>query len=159
MAVGHVGVYHGYQWSSSGRVRIQRRGKAKGTGAGVVYAAAEWTSVTQGLPHPKNFAYLMSPEGRWRLAPAYDVTFCEGPGGYHQMDVMGEALAITRAAMLRLAREAEIPETIAASIIDSIRDVAGRFKGIANELFPQAITRDTLDMIQRRIDQNVALLG
>lgn len=32
--------------------------------------------------HPKNFAYLMSPEGRWRLAPAYDVTFCEGPGGY-----------------------------------------------------------------------------
>ena len=75
------------------------------------------------------------------------------------MDVMGEALAITRAAMLRLAREAEIPETIAASIIDSIRDVAGRFKGIANELFPQAITRDTLDMIQRRIDQNVALLG
>ncbi|KAF1032092.1 MAG: hypothetical protein GAK37_00570 [Pseudomonas sp.] len=25
--------------------------------------------------HPKNFAYLMSPEGKWTLAPAYDMTF------------------------------------------------------------------------------------
>lgn len=39
--------------------------------------------------HPKNFAHLMSPRGDWTLAPAYDVTSCEGPGGYHQMDVMG----------------------------------------------------------------------
>ena len=45
--------------------------------------------------HPKNFAYTMSRAGDWKLAPAYDVTFCEGPGGYHQMDVMGEALEST----------------------------------------------------------------
>ncbi|MHA7845804.1 type II toxin-antitoxin system HipA family toxin [Serratia sp. D1N4] len=108
--------------------------------------------------HPKNFAYLMSPTGDWKLAPAYDVTFCEGPGGYHQMDVMGEALAIDRAAMLQLAEEAEVSAEAANRIIDSICNVAGQFARIADSLLPQVITRDTLYMIQGRIDQNLALL-
>ncbi|NBA95995.1 type II toxin-antitoxin system HipA family toxin [Pseudomonas sp. R5(2019)] len=108
--------------------------------------------------HPKNFSYLMSPDGEWKLAPAYDVTFCEGPGGYHQMDVMGEALAISRADMLRLAEEAEVPQEAASRIIDGICDVASQFAAIADNLYPQVITRDTLRTIQSRIDQNVALL-
>ena len=70
--------------------------------------------------HPKNFAYVMSQDGHWRLSPAYDVTFCEGPGGYHQMDVMGEALSITRTQMLRLAEEAEVPPEVAGRMIDGI---------------------------------------
>lgn len=108
--------------------------------------------------HPKNFAYLMSPTGQWRLAPAYDVTFCEGPGGYHQMDVMGEALAIDRAALLRLAEEAEVPAPNANHLIDSISQVASQFSAIADRLLPQAISPTTRLMIQSRIDQNLALL-
>lgn len=108
--------------------------------------------------HPKNFAYLMTPSGEWNLAPAYDVTFCEGPGGYHQMDVMGEALAIDRAALLRLAEEAEVSAEAAGRIIDSICDVASQFASIAEQLHPQLITPDTLSMIQGRIDQNIELL-
>jgi serine/threonine-protein kinase HipA len=108
--------------------------------------------------HPKNFAYIMSATGDWKLAPAYDVTFCEGPGGYHQMDVMGEALAIKREAMLRLAGEAEVTEEAAGAIIDEICEVAIRFSAIAEDLFPQVITPDTLSMIQDRINQNIDLL-
>ncbi|MFF7056715.1 type II toxin-antitoxin system HipA family toxin [Achromobacter spanius] len=108
--------------------------------------------------HPKNFAYLMSQAGHWRLAPAYDVTFCEGPGGYHQMDVMGEAQAISRAQMLRLANEAEIPQDVAGKMIDRICDVASQFAILADDLYPQIITRDTLRTIQHCIDQNVARL-
>jgi serine/threonine-protein kinase HipA len=108
--------------------------------------------------HPKNFAYLMSPTGSWTLAPAYDVTFCEGPGGYHQMDVMGEALAIGRSGMLRLAEEAEVLAEIAERTIDRVCDVACRFAAIADKLYPQLITRDTLRIIQGRIDQNIDLL-
>ena len=108
--------------------------------------------------HPKNFAYIMSQGGQWRLAPAYDVTFCEGPGGYHQMDVMGEALEITRAQMLRLAEEAEVPLDVAGRMIDGICDVASQFATIAESLYPQGITRDTLRTIQGCIDQNVARL-
>lgn len=108
--------------------------------------------------HPKNFAYIMSQEGRWRLAPAYDVTFCEGPSGYHQMDVMGEPLAISRGQMLRLAEEAEVPQDVAARMIDGICKVASGFASIAEQLCPRAITQDTLRTIQARIDENVARL-
>lgn len=105
--------------------------------------------------HPKNFAYVMSPSGAWQLAPAYDVTFCEGPGGYHQMDVMGEALEIDRDAMLRLADEAEVSVETAGGIIDKICNVASQFATIAENLYPRVITQDTLDTIQGRIDENI----
>jgi serine/threonine-protein kinase HipA len=108
--------------------------------------------------HPKNFAYVMSRSGAWRLAPAYDVTFCEGPGGYHQMDVMGEALAIDRALMLRLAAEAEVSGEAAEGIIERICHVASQFADIAGSMYPEAITRDTVAIIQGRIDENVRLL-
>src|SRR3546814_10651633 len=74
---------------------------------------------------------------------AYDVTFCEGPSGYHQMDVMGEALSISRTQMLRLAEEAEVPPDVAGRMIDRICDVATRFATIAEHRYPQVITRDT----------------
>ncbi|MGN7980442.1 type II toxin-antitoxin system HipA family toxin [Burkholderia sp. 22313] len=108
--------------------------------------------------HPKNFAYVMSRSGEWKLAPAYDVTFCEGPGGYHQMDVMGEALQIDRTALLGLANEAEISATAAGDMIDRMCGVASRFSAIATRDYQGIITEDTLMHIQRRIDENVALL-
>lgn len=108
--------------------------------------------------HPKNFAYLMSSTGQWTLAPAYDVTFCEGPDGYHQMDVMGEALAIDRTALLRLAEEAEISAQSANHIIDAFIKVASQFTNIANRLLPQTIRDTTLHTLQNRINQNLTLL-
>ncbi|MBR8343465.1 type II toxin-antitoxin system HipA family toxin [Burkholderia ambifaria] len=108
--------------------------------------------------HSKNFAYIMARSGEWKLAPAYDVTFCEGPGGYHQMDVMGEALQIDRAALLGLAKEAEISAAAAGDMIDRMCSVASRWSAIATRDYQGAITDDTLMYIQHRIDENVALL-
>jgi len=108
--------------------------------------------------HPKNFSYIMSASGAWTLAPAYDVTFCEGPGGYHQMDVMGEALTISRKAMLRLAAEAEIALDTAGVIIERMCAAASQFAVLARRMYPTAITPDTLQTIQNRIDENVELL-
>ncbi|MFN9525557.1 MAG: type II toxin-antitoxin system HipA family toxin [Pseudomonadaceae bacterium] len=109
--------------------------------------------------HPKNFAYLMSPSGQWTLAPAYDVTFCEGPNGYHQMDVMGEALRIGRAHLLKLGvEEAELSARDAADSIERICQVASDFTARARHQFPTGITRDTLRTIQARIDDNIARL-
>lgn len=110
--------------------------------------------------HPKNFAYLMSSSGQWKLAPAYDVTFCEGPGGYHQMDVMGEAFRITRKHLLKLAvEEADLSAKSAADIIERICTVASGFAESARRQFPNGITRDTLRTIQARIDDNIASLS
>ncbi|EPG2630806.1 TPA: type II toxin-antitoxin system HipA family toxin [Pseudomonas aeruginosa] len=108
--------------------------------------------------HPKNFAYIMSQDGHWKLAPAYDVTYCEGPGGYHQMDVMGEAMAISRHQLLRLATEAEVSQEVAGSTVDGICEVASRFSAIADDLYPGVIARDTVRTIQNNIDKNVARL-
>lgn len=110
--------------------------------------------------HPKNFAYLMSKTGQWTLAPAYDVTFCEGPGGYHQMDVMGEALEIGRKNLVHLGQyEAELSAREAGAIIDQISDVASTFTAVARRTFPGQITQDTLRVIQGRIDENIGRLG
>lgn len=109
--------------------------------------------------HPKNFAYLMSRTGEWTLAPAYDVTFCEGPGGYHQMDVMGEALDIGRKEMLALAGEAEIAEAMACELIDRICAVARQFTERTRSGYPGMVTQETLVTVQSRIDENVALLS
>lgn len=110
--------------------------------------------------HPKNFAYLMSSSGQWKLAPAYDVTFCEGPGGYHQKDMMGEALRITRKHLLRLAvEEVDLSSRDAADVIERICQVASGFTASAKRQFPRSITRDTLHTIQARIDDNIARLS
>ena len=109
--------------------------------------------------HPKNFAYTMSATGQWKLAPAYDVTFCEGPAGYHQMDVMGEALHIDRKRLLSLGmEEAELSAQTAAYMIDNMCHVASSFTASAEHLLPGRITPDTLRTVQQRIDDNIRLL-
>lgn len=106
--------------------------------------------------HPKNFAYIMSSSGQWTLAPAYDVTFCAGPGGYHQMDVMGEALEISRKALVSLGvQEAELSVQAAGEVIGRICDVASLFTAKARRLFPGRITPDTLHTIQGQINDNI----
>ena len=109
--------------------------------------------------HSKNFAYVMSSTGQWRLAPAYDVTFCEGPGGYHQMDVMGEALEVERKHLLLLGQqEAELSAHDAGSLIDGICDAAAGFSVMARNTYPGQITQDTMRAIQGRINDNIGRL-
>lgn len=78
--------------------------------------------------HAKNFAYCLDERRRWKLAPAYDLTFNAGPGGEHQMDVCGEGRAPGKADLLKLAAEAEVPREKAGAVIDRIAAVAASFK-------------------------------
>ncbi len=84
--------------------------------------------------------------------------FLRGTDGYHQMDVVGEALEVDREAMLRLADEAEVSVETAGSSIDDICRVASQFATIAENVSPRLITQDTLDIIRGRIDENIDLL-
>ncbi|MBZ0057199.1 MULTISPECIES: type II toxin-antitoxin system HipA family toxin [unclassified Leclercia] len=106
--------------------------------------------------HPKNFAYLMSADGTWTLAPAFDVTWNEGPGGYHQMDIMGEALSIQKQHLIWLGtQEAELSETQVRELISRIADVGSRFSAYAEALLPGKITPATRRAIQTQIDANI----
>ncbi len=76
------------------------------------------------------------------------------------MDVMGEALHITRKHLLTLVvEEAELSVEDAADIIERTCQVASGFTARARQQLPGAITRDTLRTIQARIDGNTERLA
>lgn len=79
--------------------------------------------------HAKNIAFTMDPTGRWTLAPAYDLTFSSGPGGYHAMSVAGESREPTRAHLERLAVDLNAGDV--AHIIDEVRSATELWKGFA----------------------------
>lgn len=61
--------------------------------------------------HVKNFGFLMNPAGRWRLAPAYDVTYAESDAWtrQHQMSVRGKFRGITRRDLLETGEMFDVP--------------------------------------------------
>ncbi|AUT48567.1 type II toxin-antitoxin system HipA family toxin [Achromobacter sp. AONIH1] len=85
--------------------------------------------------HPKNFAWRLGQDRRWRLAPAFDLTFSHGPMGQHHMDVCGEGAAVGRDHLLRLAREGGVGMPMAEATLDRMVEQAAAFAGRA-EAFP-----------------------
>ena len=70
--------------------------------------------------HVRQFTFLMSRDGSWRLAPAYDLTFAAGPGGEHATSVLGRGNDIDRERLLALARVADLKDAEAREIIDRV---------------------------------------
>ena len=75
--------------------------------------------------HVKNFGFLMDPRGRWRLAPAYDVTYAESEAWtrQHQMSVNGKFRGITRTDLLQVGNNYDLPDdsrTIIGEVVDSL---------------------------------------
>lgn len=71
--------------------------------------------------HVRQHAYLMDHRGDWRLAPAFDLTFSNGPGGEHYMAVVGEGRTITREHVERLGRAHGLSPKRVVSIMDDVR--------------------------------------
>jgi serine/threonine-protein kinase HipA len=89
--------------------------------------------------HVKNFSYLMGRDGVWRLSPAYDLVFSEGPGGEHTMAVAGEARRPTERDMLRVAETCDVGARRAREIVHEVRSgvaewpAAARATGVSAE--------------------------
>ncbi|MDM7927556.1 MAG: type II toxin-antitoxin system HipA family toxin [Blastomonas fulva] len=92
--------------------------------------------------HVRQHAYLMDDRGNWRLAPAFDLTFSNGPGGEHYMAVLGEGRTITREHVEKLAKNHGIPSKRVAAAIDDVRAAIAcwpkhaRDTGVAVSLLP-----------------------
>lgn len=71
--------------------------------------------------HTRQHAFLMNPDGEWRLAPAYDLTYATGPGGEHYLDVEGEGRHPTRAHILKLGNRHGLHAKRITEIIDQNR--------------------------------------
>lgn len=76
--------------------------------------------------HVKNLSFHLRPDGRWALAPAYDLTFAKGGGwtAQHQMRVADKTHGITRRDLLGVAERFAIraPERLVAEVAAAVAD-------------------------------------
>jgi serine/threonine-protein kinase HipA len=105
--------------------------------------------------HSKNFGFRLGRDRRWRLLPAYDLTYCVGPGGEHQLAVCGEARRITRQNLLDLAEQGGVKHTRADASIERILDTIDQFERTLRE---QPIRSATVGSIVRAVRANASAL-
>jgi serine/threonine-protein kinase HipA len=106
--------------------------------------------------HCKNFSFRLDRDRTWRLAPCYDLTFSEGPGGEHQMDIVGQGRAITRDHLLTLAQQGGLDRHWAGQVIDRIAQVASEIAQFASQA---PIRKSTVSQLVAKIQANCDLCG
>jgi serine/threonine-protein kinase HipA len=92
--------------------------------------------------HTKNISFLLEKNGKWKLSPAYDLTFAYNPAnkwtGAHQLSVNNKRTDIRDEDMLEVATKMNIKKPL--EIIEQIRDAVSRWKhfaslaGVRNEI-------------------------
>ncbi len=88
--------------------------------------------------HVKNIAFLMDKQGRWSLAPAYDVMWAfnrEGPWtSAHQMTVNGKRDGFGVADLRAVARTASLRRGLAEAILSEVIDAVAAWPAVAREV-------------------------
>jgi serine/threonine-protein kinase HipA len=106
--------------------------------------------------HAKNFAFLMDKAGKWRLSPAYDITYSKGLAAQHITTIGGKALEITRDDILKIAKNYSIKPATANKIIGDCIEVALTFEKRAEAL---ELADDDIAKYKSDIDSQIALLS
>ena len=74
--------------------------------------------------HVKNISFLMTPDARWMLSPAYDVAYSYNPGGAwtgkHQMSIVGKQDNFERSDLLQFAHSSGIRRVAAGRMINEV---------------------------------------
>jgi len=83
--------------------------------------------------HSKNFTFLMSERGEWKLSPAYDLTFSSGPRGEQSTMVMGEGKHPGSKHLEKLGLEAKIEENRVSEIIEQTRAALSKWEILAKK--------------------------
>ena len=104
--------------------------------------------------HGKNFSFRMEKDGHWKLAPVYDVTFNRGPGGFHHMDVAGEASSVRLTHLQQLGKEAGVKKAQVMEIISRISEQASLFSTRVKD-YGGAIRRQTEQDILKILQANI----
>ena len=98
--------------------------------------------------HSKNFSYLMDSQGRWKISPAYDLTFSSGPRGEQSTMVMGEGRNPNTSHLLKLADEAKIKKDRAIEIIDATKSSLSKWPILAKQY---GVSDTNIKLIQNKI--------
>lgn len=96
--------------------------------------------------HTKNISFLMNQKGKWRLSPAYDISWCYNPQGAwtskHQMSVNGKWDNITEKDMLDVAKNVNIKQP--KQIIEQVVYAVSLWPKLAKEY---GIPKEIIDQI------------
>ena len=103
--------------------------------------------------HARNFAWRLGRDRRWRLAPAFDLTFSHGPRGQHTMTIAGEGRAPMRSHLLALARSADVSPKSALQTIEAIVSGCAALPELAKDL---PIRKKTLGELQTTVNAMLA---
>lgn len=96
--------------------------------------------------HTKNFAFLLKKDGKWELAPAYDVCHAYQPRhqwvSQHALSINGKRTDITRDDLLTIGRSIKYKK--AAETIDEIHRTVGQWKTFADAVAVSPTLRDEI---------------
>jgi serine/threonine-protein kinase HipA len=102
--------------------------------------------------HTQQHALLLDRNARWRLSPAYDLTFSSGPGNEHYLAVNGRGREITRADLLAVAHTQSLDKHRANATIDEVSAAIARLPSIASDF---GVTRATLAEMKRATEEQL----
>lgn len=106
--------------------------------------------------HTKNFSFLMSVDGVWHAAPAYDFTFTVDPNGWqmfnkHSITVCNKTEHIQTADMMEIAKRYNIKS--ASSIIDSVKTVAANYRKYGEQ---SGVNDKWITIIEKEISSRIS---
>ena len=109
--------------------------------------------------HNKNFAFLLEENGKWRLAPAYDITFIfntngTGPNIERRLSIGGKTSEITKADLLDFAKQNDIKN--ANAMITRVADAIKDFNRYATEY---GISQPWRSIIHKTLTENLTTFG
>ncbi len=109
--------------------------------------------------HNKNFAFLLEENGKWRLAPAYDMTFIFNTNGTapnieRRLSIGGKTSEITKADLLDFAKQNDIKN--ANAMINRVANAIKDFNRYATEY---GIAQPWRSIIQKTLNENLTTFG
>jgi serine/threonine-protein kinase HipA len=103
--------------------------------------------------HVKNIAFLMDQQGRWSLAPAFDVTYSYNPTGAwtatHQMTLNGKRDGFTMGDLRAGAKSALMKRGRAEAIFEEVRSAVARWPEFADRAQVGDARRDQIQKTHR----------
>ena len=109
--------------------------------------------------HNKNFSFLMDEQGRWRLSPAYDMTYIFNTGGFlpetrHCLMIRGKYDGITLDDAMELAAENGIRK--AQSIIGEVGKAVLEFRALAEQ---NGVKEQWISAVENTLNGNLESWG
>lgn len=106
--------------------------------------------------HVKNTSFLMDKNGKWTLAPAYDITFSYNPDNKwlraHQMCVNGKTTGITQGDLLAAGSTMGLANRKCKDIIKEVKNIVLSFSDYAEEA---GLRGETISYIRNTIQEHM----